>query len=56
MKTIKFKVTRTDKTIQERGYKYNVQVLINGMYCGEGKFCKDQNDVDSYIEEHESKK
>lgn len=48
MKTIKIEVA--DSTAQERGYKYNVQMLINGCYCGVGKFCKNLTEINEYLE------
>lgn len=48
MKTIK--IETADSTAQERGYKYNVQILINGSYCGVGKFCKNLTEINEYLE------
>lgn len=45
-----------DSTAQERGYKYNVQLLIDGYYCGNGKFCKDVKEVNEYIEKQLTEK
>lgn len=48
MKTTRIKYA--DSIVQERGYKYNVQILIDGYYYGNGKFCKNIKEVNEYIE------
>lgn len=30
-------------------FKYNVQVLYNGTYSGNGKFCKTREEAEEYI-------
>lgn len=29
-------------------YKYNVQIIHNGVYCGHGRFCKTYNEAIQY--------
>lgn len=45
MKTISFKISKTDR----RDYPINVQVLRNNIYCGEGRFCKTNNEAEKYV-------
>lgn len=50
MKNITFKVIKTGPNEYSRklGYKYNVQVIINGRYSGVGSFCKTLKEVEAY--------
>ncbi len=36
---------------RSRGYSYNVQILIDGIYTGVGKFCKTLADAEEYAKE-----
>ena len=33
----------------ELGYRVNVQVITNGLYYGQGKFCKSKQEAEEYI-------
>lgn len=44
-----FKILEADSVLQNKGYKYNVQIYINGVYSGVGRFCKDMQEVNKYI-------
>ena len=45
MKKITFKTTKVNNPF---GYKYNVQVYVNGIYAGIGRFCKTLKEVETY--------
>lgn len=49
-KNISFKVIKIGANEYSRklGYKYNVQVLVNGKYSGVGRFCKTLKEVETY--------
>ena len=47
-----FKVIKleSDHPAYKYGDRYNVQLLMNGYYCGHGKFCKDMDEVENFIQ------
>lgn len=49
MKT--YEVVEVEKGIlsYEQGCRYNVQILVDNVYCGDGKFCKSKREVYKFI-------
>lgn len=48
-KTIRFRVIKTSKThFNNYGVKYNVQVILNGIYSGVGRYCRNMKEVNDY--------
>lgn len=43
---------KRDHPAKTHGYNYNVKILVDGVYCGIGKFCKDSRDIAKIAEEH----
>lgn len=47
-----FLVTYADAALESKGIKYNVQMLIDGVYAGNGRYCKTINEVREYINQN----
>lgn len=48
MKKIIVEELSADHPMRAYGANYNVKVIIDGMYCGVGKFCKTWKEVEEY--------
>ena len=42
---ISYRITKTENS----EYPYNVQVLADGTYCGNGRFCRSLDEAMEYI-------
>ena len=47
-----FLVTHADTVLESKGIKYNVQMLIDGVYAGHGKYCKTLDEVKDFINQN----